>query len=109
MTNPPAPASKLETFRAMVAKNPDNVLARFGLANEAMKAGLHEEAAEQLGAYLDRYDDEGNGWQRLAECRLALGQPAEARAALEHGIAAARRYGHGGLAGELEARLEELE
>ena len=109
MTNPPAPASKLETFRAMVAKNPDNVLARFGLANEAMKAGLHEEAAEQLGAYLARYDDEGNGWQRLAECRLALGQPTEARAALEHGIAAARRYGHGGLAGELEDRLEELE
>jgi len=41
MTNPPNPTSKLETFRAMVAKNPDNVLARFGLANEAMKAGLH--------------------------------------------------------------------
>ena len=109
MTNPPAPTSKLDTFRAMVAKNPDNVLARFGLANEAMKAGLHEEAADQLGAYLARYDDEGNGWQRVAECRLALGQPAEARAALEHGVAAARRYGHGGLAGELEARLEELE
>ena len=109
MTTPPASNAKLDTFRAMVAKNPDNVLARFGLANEAMKAGLHEEAAEQLGAYLARYDDEGNGWQRLAECRLALGQPAEARAALENGIAAARRFGHGGLAGDLEARLEELE
>ena len=109
MTNPPAPTSKLDTFRAMVAKNPDNVLARFGLANEAMKSGLHEEAAEQLVAYLGRYDDEGNGWQRLAECRLALGQTAEARAALETGIAAARRHGHGGLAGELEDRLEELE
>ena len=109
MTNPPASNPRLDTFRAMVAKNPDNVLARFGLANEAMKAGLHEEAAEQLVAYLARYDDEGNGWQRLAECRLALGQPAEARAALEHGVAAARKYGHGGLAGELEARLEELE
>jgi len=109
MMNPSTPTSKLETFRAMVAKNPDNVLARFGLANEAMKAGLHEEAAEQLSAYLARYDDEGNGWQRLAECRIALGQPAEARAAFEHGIAAARRFGHGGLAGEIEARLEELE
>ena len=103
------PNIKLDTFRAMVAKNPDNVLARFGLANEAMKAGMHEEAAEQLGAYLARYDDEGNGWQRLAECRVALGQAAEARSALENGIAAARRHGHGGLAGELEARLEELE
>ena len=108
MPNSSTPNVKLDTFRAMVAKNPDNVLARFGLANEAMKAGLHEEAAEQLSAYLARYDDEGNGWQRLAECRLALGQPAEARSALENGVAAARRYGHGGLAGELEERLEEL-
>ena len=32
--------SKLETFRAMVAKSPENALARFGLANEAMKSGL---------------------------------------------------------------------
>ena len=109
MPNSSTPNVKLDTFRAMVAKNPDNVLARFGLANEAMKAGLHEEAAEQLGAYLARYDDEGNGWQRLAECRLAHGQPAEARSALENGVAAARRHGHGGLAGELEGRLEELE
>jgi predicted Zn-dependent protease len=109
MTNPPTSNPRLEAFRAMVAKSPGNVLARFGLANEAMKAGLYEEAAEQLGAYLDRYDDEGNGWQRLGECRLALGQPGEARAAFEHGVAAARRHGHGGLASELEARLEELE
>ena len=102
------PSSKLDTFRAMVAKSPDNALARFGLANEAMKAGLHEEAATQLERYLQLYDDEGNGWQRLAECRLALGREGEAREALGRGIAAARRFGHGGLAAELEERLEEL-
>lgn len=38
--------SRLEAFRAMVAKNPDNVLARFGLANEAAKAGSLAEAVE---------------------------------------------------------------
>ena len=36
--------SKLENFRAMVAKNPSNALAHFGLANEAMKEGQWEEA-----------------------------------------------------------------
>ena len=101
-------SSRLDALRAMVAKNPDNALARFGLANEAMKAGLHAEAAEQLEAYLARYDDEGNGWQRLAECRIALGDDDEARTALERGIAASRRFGHGGMAADLEARLEEL-
>jgi predicted Zn-dependent protease len=104
----PDATTKLDTFRAMVAKSPNNALARFGLANEAMKAGLHAEAAEQLERYLQLYDDEGNGWQRLAECRAALGRDEEARDALAKGIAAARRFGHGGLAAELEERLEEL-
>ena len=104
MTNP-----KLETFRAMVAKNPENPLARFGLANEALKAGLHAEALEHLQAYLARYDDEGNGFGRLAEALAALGRTDEAKAALGQGIAASHRFGHVGMANELSARLDELE
>jgi hypothetical protein len=29
-------SSRLESFRAMVAKNPENALARFGVATEAL-------------------------------------------------------------------------
>jgi predicted Zn-dependent protease len=101
-------ASKLETFRAMVRRNPDNPLARFGLANEAMKAGLDEEAREHLEVYLARYDDEGNGWGRLAEVLARLGRTDEARAALRKGIESSHRFGHAGMANELESRLEEL-
>jgi predicted Zn-dependent protease len=101
--------SKLETFRAMVAKNPENALARFGLANEAMKSGLYEEAVVHLEAYHARYDDEGNGWSRLAECLATLGRLPDSRAALGKGIAAARRFGHPSLASELEMRRAELE
>ena len=43
MTSP-----RLDTFRQMVARDPANPLARFGLANEALKAGLYEEAREAL-------------------------------------------------------------
>ena len=99
---------KLETFRQMVARNPDNVLARFGLANEALKAGLYEEAREHLEAYLASYDDEGNGYGRLADALERLGRVDEARRALERGIEASRRFGHPGMAGEFEARLDEL-
>ena len=103
MTNP-----KLDTFRAMVRSNPDNVLARFGLANEAMKAGEWEEAREQLEAYLGRHDDEGNGYGRLAEALVRLERVDDARDALRRGIEASLRYGHPSMATEFEERLEEL-
>jgi len=101
--------SRIDAFREMVRKNPENHLAHFGLANEAQKLGLHAEAAEHLRAYLDRYDDEGNGWGRLAEALAALGDTAGAAEALRTGIAASHRFGHVGMANELEARLEELD
>lgn len=107
MTDPGS--TKLEAFRAMVRKNPDNALARFGLANEAMKAGLDDEAREHLEAYLARYDDEGNGWLRLGEVLARLGRAEEAKAAFRRGIEASHRHGHGGMASEIEMRLEELE
>jgi tetratricopeptide (TPR) repeat protein len=93
----------------MVAKSPSNALARFGLANEALKAGLWEEAAEHLQVYLASYDDEGNGYGRYAEALVALGKPGEAVEALQRGIDAARRSGHPGLSAELSDRLDELE
>jgi predicted Zn-dependent protease len=104
MTSP-----RLDSFRQMVARDPANPLARFGLANEAMKAGLHEEAREQLVHYLAAYDDEGNGYGRLAEALVHLGRHDEAREALRQGIAASHRFGHPSMAAEFEARLEELE
>ena len=100
--------TRIDTFRQMVAKNPGNALARFGLANEAMKEGFWDEAREQLEAYLQLYDDEGNGWSRLAEALERLGRVDEAREALNKGIAASRRFGHAGMAAELEERLELL-
>ena len=100
--------SRLDTFRAMVAKNPDNVLARFGLANEAAKAGLFAEAVEHCAVYLARYDDEGNGWQRMAEALLELGRTSDARDALRNGIEKSHRFGHAGMAAELEERLAAL-
>jgi predicted Zn-dependent protease len=102
-------SSRLDSMRAMVAKNPNNALARFGLANEALKAQLYEEAAEQLRIYLSAHDDEGNGYGRLAEALVHLDRTEEARDALRRGIEASHRFGHPGMANEFEARLEELE
>lgn len=100
---------RLEAMRAMVARAPDNALARFGLANELLKAGHREEGAKELGAYLERYDDEGAGWLRYADTLYALGRSDDARAAITRGTDAAARFGHGALLNEFEARLDEWE
>jgi predicted Zn-dependent protease len=102
-------SSRLDTFRAMVAKSPANPLARFGLANELLKAELWDEAVVELQVYLGTYDDEGNGFGRLAQALEAVGRVDEARDALHRGIDAAHRFGHTGLANELAGRLDELE
>jgi tetratricopeptide (TPR) repeat protein len=93
----------------MVAKHPSNALARFGLANEALKERLYDEAAEHLRVYLDTHADEGNGYGRLAEALVHLDRLDEARDALRRGIEASRRFGHPGMVNEFEARLDELE
>lgn len=100
--------SRLETFRGMVAKNPANPLGHLGLANEAMKEGLWEEARAHYESYLGMYDDEGNAYGRLAEAYERLGRHEDAHTALESGIATANRHGHPGMAQEFELRLDEL-
>jgi predicted Zn-dependent protease len=101
-------ASRIDAFRRMVAQDPANLLARFGLANEALKAELYDEAREHFEAYLAGYADEGNAYGRLAEAYERLGRTADARDALRQGIATALRFGHPGMAAEFETRLEEL-
>ena len=99
---------RIDAFRAMIAKNPETVLARFGLATELVKAAQWADAVPELEFYLARYDDEGNGWLKLADALTHLGRADEARGALEKGFLAARRFGHEGLAAEFEERQDQL-
>ena len=101
--------SRLEPLRALVAKNPSNAMARFGLAIEEEKEGHLAEARANFEAYLAAHEDEGNGWLRLAEVRRRLGDGEGARDALTRGIEAAHRFGHPSMAAEMEEMLEEIE
>jgi Flp pilus assembly protein TadD len=100
--------SRIDTFRRMVAKDPANLLAHYGLANEALKEGLWDEARAHLETYLAGYDDEGSAYGRLAAALESLGRTDDARVVLRKGIESAQRFGHAGLASEFEERLESL-
>jgi predicted Zn-dependent protease len=103
------PTDRIAAFRDMLVKQPDNAVVRFGLANELLKSLRFEEAADELGRYLEQHDDEGNGWLRYAEALRVSGREAEARAAIARGVQQATKYNHGTLVGELNALLEEID
>ena len=101
--------SRIDAFRGLLARQPDHAHARFGLATELAKSGEHAEAAEHFARYLESFDDEGNGWLRYAESLHAIGRTDDARAAIARGLEAAERYGHAGLAADLDALRDTLD
>lgn len=101
--------SRIEALRRMYASRPDDTRLQFGLALEYLEADRTEEGIELLQEYLERADDEGNGWGRLAGAYLKQGRVEEARKAYRKGIEAARRHGHPTMAEEFEADLADLD
>jgi predicted Zn-dependent protease len=98
----------IEEFEAMIEKDPQNAMARYILANEYLKAGMDENAIEQLRAYLQLTEDEGAAYRMLGQVLDRLGRIDEARQAYEQGIAQALKHGHPGMAEEFRETLQEL-
>ena len=99
---------RLDALRRMAEKNPEDSRLLFGLAVELLNHGETREGAEALQAYLDKAEDEGNGWGRLGAALADLGDVDEAKAAYRRGIDIAEGRGHSGLAEELEEAMEDL-
>ncbi|NNM07316.1 MAG: hypothetical protein HKO65_19640 [Gemmatimonadetes bacterium] len=104
----PEKLDRLVSLRRMAAERPDDSRLQFGLAVELLNRGDTREGADALRAYLDREEDEGNGWGRLGAALADLGEAEEAREAYSRGIEIANGRGHSGLAEELQEALENL-
>ena len=99
-------ASRIETFRQMLASDPENNLVRFGLANEYLKEERYEEAIAALNDYLQRADDEGAAFGMLARALERVGRRDEAREAYQRGIEAAELHGHPSMAEDYRMTLQ---
>jgi tetratricopeptide (TPR) repeat protein len=98
MTN----SDRIAALQKMLARNPDDPRAHFGLALEYEKARRWDDTAAALQRYLEIANDEGNAWGRLGNALRELGRLDEARAAYARGIAEANAHGHPTMAAEFE-------
>jgi predicted Zn-dependent protease len=99
--------SRLDSLLALHAADPSDADLLFMIASEHAGAGRHEEAVGWLERYVEAGKDVGAGHALAADCLLALGRDADARAHLERGVDAAMRGGHPTLAAELRDRIED--
>lgn len=100
--------ARIELFKNMLEADPHNTTVRFGLANELIKLERWEEVVVELHHYLNKADDQGAAYGKLALALEQLGRTDEAQAAYKQGILAAQRHGHPGLAQEFELALAEM-
>lgn len=98
--------SRIETFKALVKKDPGNPLGRYSLANEYYKLDMYQEAITEIREYLKIADDQGAVFRILADCYIQMGDTEMAREAYYEGIEAASRHGHPGMAEEYEEAID---
>jgi len=92
----------------ILAENPADAFARYGLALEYSKAGEVERALEEFGKLLAAHPDYTAGYFMAAQTLAAASRTQEAKKMLADGIASAQRTGNAHAQSEMEAMLAEL-
>ena len=93
----------------VLAQNPTDAFARYGLAMEYSISGEVERALEEFGRLLATHPDYTAGYFMAAQTLAKAERTEEARKMLVDGIASARKTGNGHAQSEMEAMLAELE
>lgn len=100
--------NRMEILRSMVAQNPSDSFARYGLAMEYAKAGDLEGAIAEYRTLIGMNPDYCAAYYHGGQALEKLGQIEEARDLYEKGIAAASRTGDQHTRSELQAALDLL-
>lgn len=92
----------------VLAQNPNDAFARYGLAMEYSKTGEVDRALEEFGKLLSANPDYTAGYFMAAQTLAQANRAGEAKRMLVDGISAARRTGNSHAQSEMTAMLEEL-
>jgi cytochrome c-type biogenesis protein CcmH/NrfG len=92
----------------LLTQDPDNVLARYGLAMEYSNSGEFDLALDEFQKLLAANPDYAAGYFMAAQTLVKAKQPEEAKKMLHKGIAAAQRKGDNHARSEMQAMLEEI-
>ena len=84
---------RIESLEKMLDGPRDGALLRYSLGNEYLKAGDPAKAADCFKIAVDRDSQYSAAWKALGKALAEAGQPAEALAAYESGIAVAEARG----------------
>jgi len=102
------PDSRLDILKNMVAQNPTDAFARYGLAMEWARTGNLEQAMEEYRGLLAVNPDYAAAYYHGGQTLEKLGRTDEARALYREGIEATTRIGDLHTRSEIEAALQLL-
>ena len=99
---------RIAALTDILAANPEDAFARYGLAMEHSKAGDVERAVAEFKILLEKNPDYTAGYFMAAQTLASAERVEEAKRMLVDGISSARRTGNQHAQSEMTAMLEEL-
>jgi tetratricopeptide (TPR) repeat protein len=99
---------RIAMLNEILAQNPNDAFARYGLAMELSNSGEVARSLEEFEKLLSVHPDYTAGYFMAAQMLAKAGRVAEAKRLLEDGISAAKRTGNSHAQSEMEATLAEL-
>ena len=102
------PQERVDALKTILAQNPADALARYGLAMEYVKAGDFELAVAEFGELTAFKPDHAYAYFHAGQTLEKLGRREEARQTYRQGIEAASRKSDTHARDELQAALDGL-
>jgi predicted Zn-dependent protease len=99
---------RIAMLSEILAANPDDSFARYGLAQEYSNAGQIDQALKEFKTLIEKSPDYTPAYFMAAQTLAKVDRTDEAKRMLVDGISSARRTGNTHAQSEMTAMLEEL-